>query len=331
MNKIVRFIDFFSTIEAEFDYTGSYPYPEVFNWGNWEIKLCNGKDLIEFDTETRAFSHEVTFLKESAELTALKIPKEYSRSGIITGLYKAEELLGRISSRKSYFDDDKDLEENKGTVWYLNEKGAISAYQRFYINGDEGEARRVSVNLELLVNYTEELISVDIKWLKDILQRLIPVLRIFIDSGVKEKVQKKVLSRVPKSFVSEKFQPDVVNSLFKEFVKLGYLVDDESQRESFSKLLRAKRETSNPINPKLDWRSYETTLRGFIVVIDSKFEIPDINQSRWRTADNSFTIRGKPCNLSKGTTNTYYGSPSSVEAMDRAIKNALKNYEPSEE
>jgi len=332
MNKILEYLHFFSEWHVVFDVADvEYPFGKlpdkegnVYESCHWFCKTINNKPIAEVDKILGEFDDEVSKLQVQVQSKKNKSGSSVSRAEIILALEKSKFLYRSIVPVET--GNSNPISETVECNWRF--KGDDIIY-RTQVKFDDYE-RQVGKRWEQMLAFSEDFLTLYIFPFKVNLEKIIPLFKIILDSNtVTKKVTKKTLT-TPNNFASPYFQSDVVNILYRGFVRRGYIIDTDIQRESFMKLFKTSK-YQKKISPKVDWFSWQTNLRYFIHKLDEIFPMPALgNEQKWRIADDNFTAKGKTIDLSAGKANCHYGIPEAMLETDELMQKALLSYEASD-
>jgi hypothetical protein len=330
MKNILAYLDFFSNLNFVYSYEGNFPIPEKLNVNDWDFLECNGKSLAEFDDEMRAFNLLVS------ELLKQKPPQRPKQDILFereTAHLKANGLLARIKVRKRMFHGVEFLEDNQDLVYFYSSYEGISAYYRVHIRG--AEAHDIQVDNQELLALSSELVSIDIKWLQEILTSLVAYLESSKMSlqfstqphatSLPGKTSSSKRSTIPLNFVSKHFQKDVVTSFYESLVKLGYVEEGEKQKRAFCSSFSIS-PLKIPLGTKIKWKGEKGLLKALIRVglgqFDELFNKKELNTTKWDTVDLIFEYT--PPLLSKTRADDKHAKGEKYKPLEEAIEKALK-------
>ncbi len=351
MNKIFQFIEFFSRIEVQFFYFGKAPIEksDMFS-GLWDFKYFNGKSSEDFDQEIREFSNLIKLIEKELKEGTVNKMGGFTQQAIQFALVKTKELAKKVSSR------NRTALQNRKLVWYFNDPVILKVAHRF---SEENEEIKSYEDFPALISHVEELISEDVHWIKQCLDRLVPVLKSIISKDIvversierenivgekiveREGIAKAVSNPIqlsliapspakssyngPKNFISHKFKPEVIKVLLDKLIFEGFIQDKPAQRNSFYKLFSVS--PADKWVTQINWQGDQTTLRGLIRFFDDFVKIANSKKFKWIVADKSFKVKGEMINFNKDTTNGHYGPNQYRKLIKNTLKNILLEYD----
>jgi hypothetical protein len=325
LDSILNYLSFFETLKFVYEFNGEHPMEEEFDSFDWQFLHCNDKDLMEFDWETRVFASTVNEFMESLTKKGDKRENLDTELKFETARLKTDALCKRIECRQSKFKDESKLEDNNGQVFcYANNEGIEAFYRVYYTERERFED--VRVHDELLKDYSAELISIDVKWLKDILLKLQATLYSYlkVKGGITTYSSKELKQKeIPTNFVSPKFQPNVVKELYRLFALKGWVKNDKTTKDSF--LIAFSTKKRNAPTSKVVWIGNLNLLKALIRVglgmFDNVFKQRTLKSTIWDTGEKIFEHEGP--SLSKTRSDAKHAVGDAFAPMEQAIKSAL--------
>jgi hypothetical protein len=326
INRILEYLNFFETLKFVYEYNGKHPIEGEFDSFDWQFLYCNDKDRMEFDRETKAFETIVNEFTESLTKKGNKQKYSNTQLEIETAMLKTDSLRKRIACRESKFKGESELDDNNGQVFcYAHNEGIETFYREYFTESERYED--VRVHDELLKDYSAELISIDLKWLKKILLKLQASLSTYSKDNVRTtNNNEKALNQkeIPTNYVSPKFQTDVVKELFRQFALKGWVKNDKTTKDSFLVAFSPKKMPSP--TPKIAWTGKLNLLQAFIRVglgvLDETFiQQPKLISTIWDTAELIFEYEGR--SISKYRSDAKHAVGKAYAPMEVAIVVAL--------